>query len=217
MAPEAVVHMTAAIAIILAFLEPPIANERTRQDLQETRVRQVDEVLTGCRLVLEVCGRCKFLASMHQLWEAFSGGLFTLEKQLWPEQAPDTPLVFRMPQEPKPLSDLLLPEFEPNVAFVRTGLQSLDLFHTWFSAFYDANLHASFNEMIVDTTMLLRTIDTMFRMKQRIMAAGPRAPIDLDAAEPPTEATGPAATSSDAPTTAPMHLTGADGTPLQWF
>lgn len=219
MAPEAIVHMTAAISIILAFLEPPLANERQRQDLQELRVRQVDQILTGCRLVLQVCGRCKFLQSMHQLWEALSGGLFTLERQLWPEQAPDTPLAFQMPQEPKPLGDLLLPDFEPNVPFVKTALQSLDVFHTWFSAFYNANLHASFNDMIVDTTMLLRSIDTMFRMKQRIVAAGPRAPIDLDATDPPTDppATGPAAASSTVPETYPMPLTGTDGTPLQWY
>ena len=214
-------RMTAAIAIVLAFLEPPLANERARQDLQETRIRQVDEILTACKLILEVCGRCRFLSALHSLWEDLSGGLFTLERQLWPEQAPETPLAFAMPAERKPLGELLLPEFQDNVAFVRNGMHSLDLFHTWCSAYYDAQVHAAFFETLEEATMILRTIDTMFRMKQRIMNAGPRAPIDLDAPDeaPATRPGDTAGTAAASSTTnePPMELHAADGTPLQWY
>lgn len=213
--------MSAAIAIVLAFLEPPLANERARQDLQETRIRQVDEILTACKLILEVCGRCRFLSALHSLWEDLSGGLFTLERQLWPEQAPDTPLAFAMPPERKPLGELLLPEFQENVAFVRNGMHSLDLFHTWCSAYYDYQVHQAFFETLEEATMILRSIDTMFRMKQRIMNAGPRPPANLDATERPPTANPPDATGSTAaPSNVnehPIELPGADGTPLQWY
>ena len=45
--------------------------------------------------------------------------------------------------------------------------------------------------VLEDATLLFRSIDTMFRMKQRILASQQRDPIDLDPAEP-------AAASSDA-------------------
>ena len=222
MSPENIVRLTAAISIVLAFLEPPaLPSERAAQDLQELRVRQVDEILQGCKLILETCGQCPYLNSVYTLWEDLSQGLYVLERQLWPESVPDTPLFLALPIE-KALGELLLPAFEPHVQYVRQAMRSLDIFHTWFAAFYDVQLHSPFNVVLEDATNIFRTIDTMFRMKQRIIASQPprepREPIDLDPAAPaaadaPTNAE-PAGSSAPAH---PIELVGDTGAPLQWF
>ena len=209
MSPEDMIRVTAAISIVLTFLEPAVPNPRAAQDLQELRVRQVDEILVGCKLILTACGNCGYLRALYTLWKDMSSAMYTLEKQLWPEQAPDTQLFLNLPIEKKPLSALLLPEFDTNWQYVRTALQSLDQLYTWFLGMYDTSLHESFHLILEDAVLVFRTCDTMYRMKQRIMAAGPQAPPqavdeqpgDAGAAEP----------------NHPMELAGPDGTPLQWF
>ena len=203
------IRVTAALSIMLTFLEPSIPNPRAAQDLQELRVRQVDEILVGCKLILTACGNCGFLSALYTLWKDCSGAMYTLEKQLWPEQAPDTELHLNLPIEKKPLSALLLPEFDTNWQYIRTALQSLDQLYTWFLGFYDTRLHESFHLVLEDAVLVLRTCDTMYRMKQRIIAAGPQAPPQAVAENPDDAAA--------AEPTHHMELIGPDGTPLRWF
>ena len=71
----------------------------TAQNLQEMRITNFDKMITGCRCVLQQCGKPKFLESLWELWTQLSQALYMMEKTLWPEQPPETPLQIALPQE----------------------------------------------------------------------------------------------------------------------
>ena len=191
--------------------------------LQEQRIRHFDEIIQGCRLILETCGRSKFMDSIFVLWSQVSQALFLLERTLWPEQRPDTPLHLALPTEPRPLGDLLLDAFMPNAQYIFNAMRSLDTFHTWFAGSYNVGLHSDFNVILVDASLIFRSIETMLRLQQRLIANAPRAaPIDLGPPDPSATSTTDAAPTTASADTAvvenPMELQGDTGAPLQqWF
>ena len=76
--------------------------------------------------------------------------MFTLERTLWPNQPPETPLHITLPQHSRPLSDVLLDNFDQHATFVLQAIAPLEQFHQWFISEYDIVLHAEFNEMLID-------------------------------------------------------------------
>lgn len=222
MSPDSIVQLTAAISISLCFLEPAMPDITAAQTLQEQRIRHFDEVIQGCRLILETCGRSKFLDSIFVLWPQLSQAIYLLERTLWPEQRPDTPLHLQLPTEPRPLGDLLLDAFTPNTQYIFNAIRSLDTFHTWFAGSYSVELHSDFNVLLVDATLIFRSVETLLRLKQRLTANAPRAPpIDLDPPDPTAASTPDAAPATASADTVvdegPMELQGDTGAPLQWF
>ena len=190
---------------------------RAAQTLQEQRITQFDELITGCRLILETCGRPKFLDSIFLLWSQLSQALYLLERTLWPEQRPDTPLHLRLPNAPRPLGDLLLDAFTPNIQYIYNAINALTTFHTWFTDSYSVALRSDFNSVLEDSILIFRSVETLLRLKQRFIARAPRDPaIDLDPPEDTATGTTQPATGSTAPTDTPaaegpMELQSATG------
>ena len=223
MSPDSIVQLTAAISISLCFLEPAMPDMRAAQSLQELHIRQFDELITGCRLILEACGRPQFLNSLFVLWSQLSQALYLLERTLWPEQRPDTPLHLQLPNAPRPLGELLLDAFTPNMQSIYNAINALTTFHTWFSDSYSVELHSDFNSVLEDSLLIFRSVETPLRLKNRIIANAPRGPaIDLDPPEATGASTADHATASTtaadpAPAEGPMELQSETGAPLQWF
>ncbi|CAL1163807.1 unnamed protein product, partial [Cladocopium goreaui] len=92
MSPEQIVTVTAAISILMAFLQPVHPSLTRAQTLQEQRISSLDKVITGTKAILQA--------------------LFLLEHMLWPNQPPETPLHLVLPRESRPLSDLMLDSFD---------------------------------------------------------------------------------------------------------
>ena len=67
MLPEAIVSLTAFISISFTYLEPMHINLATAQNM-ETRIEDSDKIITGCRSLLQHCGRPRYLESIWVLW-----------------------------------------------------------------------------------------------------------------------------------------------------
>ena len=110
---ESIVSLTAAISIAFNYLEPFQADLTVAQTMQESRIAEFDHIITGCKALLQQCGRPRYLESIWLLWTQLSQSLYMMERALWPEQAPETPLHIALPPEARPLSDILLDVFDP--------------------------------------------------------------------------------------------------------
>ncbi|CAL1128908.1 unnamed protein product [Cladocopium goreaui] len=110
---ESIVSLTAAISIAFNYLEPVQADLTVAQTMQESRIAEFDHIITGCKALLQQCGRPRYLESIWLLWTQLSQSLYMMERALWPEQAPETPLHIALPPEARPLSDILLDVFDP--------------------------------------------------------------------------------------------------------
>ena len=66
MLPEAIVSLTAFISISFTYLEPIHINLATAQNM-ETRIEDSDKIITGCRSLLQHCGRPRYLESIWVL------------------------------------------------------------------------------------------------------------------------------------------------------
>ena len=219
MSPEAIVGLTAAISIAFHFLEPVHPNMQIAQNLQEERLLAFDKIVSACKLLIEQIGRPKFMTSVWQLWSQLSQAMFTLERTLWPNQPLETPLNIMLPQQSRPLSDVLLDNFDQHATFVLQAITPLEHFHQWFISEYDIVLHAEFNEMLIDSLLLFRTVETMLRMKRRLQTLLPP-PADTAAAPPaeaPTTAASAAATAAPATGETEMTITNAAGEVLSWY
>ena len=129
-------NLTAVVSISFAFLEHQELTE------QEARVLQFDQMITSARSVLRRCGRPPFLRSLWTLWWQLSQALHSMEQVLWPGQPPDAPLNLDLPVEPRPLSDLLLDEFDNAAPSIGPATRALEAFQLWFHQHYDATLHS---------------------------------------------------------------------------
>jgi hypothetical protein len=125
MSPEHIVRFTAAISISLAFLEPAHPSLTMAQTIQEGRILNFDKIITGCRAILEACGQPKFLTSIYELWHQASQSLYILERMLWPGQPPETPLHLILPQESRPLTEIVLDAFDEHRHPCARGLSGL--------------------------------------------------------------------------------------------
>jgi len=67
MLPEPIVSLTAFISISFTYLEPMHINLATAQNM-ETRIEDFDKFTTGCRSLLQHCGRPRYLESIWVLW-----------------------------------------------------------------------------------------------------------------------------------------------------
>ena len=109
--------------------------------------------------------------------------------------------------------------FDQHATFVLQAIAPLEHFHQWFISEYDIVLHAEFNEMLIDSLLLFRTVETMLRMKRRLQTLLPP-PADTAAAPPAeTPATAASAASTAAPATGEteMTITNAAGEVLSWY
>ena len=215
MSPEAIISLTAAISIGFRYLEPIHHNMQTAQNLQEQRLLDFDKIVSACKWIIQQLGRPKYLDSIWNLWSQLSESMFTLERTLWPTQPPETELHIRLPPQPRPLSDVLLDDFDEYAAYVFAAIDPLERFHQWFVQVYDIVLHAEFINMLQDSILLFRTIESMLRMKQRLQSLLPQ-----PAAAPVT----PAAHSTAAPSaasTVPVNpepeVRDASGEVLAWY
>lgn len=143
------------------------------------------------------------------------------ERTLWPTQPPDTPLHITFPPESRPLSDILLDNFDGSAVYVFEAIPALERLKEWFTSEYDVLLHAEFNSMLLDALLIFRAAETILRMKQRFQtlpATSAATTIDLDA-DPPvvTSMAAPSASSSaPAATTADVAAPAAEE-PLTWY
>ena len=117
MSPEAIISLTAAISIGFRYLEPIHHNMQTAQNLQEQRLLDFDKIVSACKWIIQQVGRPKYLDSIWNLWSQLSESMFTLERTLWPTQPPETELHIRLPPQPRPLSDVLLDNFDEYAAY----------------------------------------------------------------------------------------------------
>ena len=161
MTPAEIVNMTAVISISFAFLEPQELTE------QEARVLQFDQMITGARSVLRRCGRPPMLRSLWTLWWQLSQALHSMERVLWLGQTPDTPLSMDLPAEARPLTDLLMEEFENAAPSIGPAARALDAFHLWFREHYDPTVHSDLDQTLCDAALIFRTIEGMLMLKQR--------------------------------------------------
>ena len=203
MSPDEIVRFTAAISICLAFLEPAHPSETMAQNMQEERITNFDKMITACRNILQVCGHPKYLSSIYELWHQASQSLYLLERMMWPEQPPETALHLILPAANRPLTDLMLDSFDEHHTSIFQAIPALEAFHTWFTQAYDTSLHNEFNVVLLDAMLLLRSVETLIRMKLRFRTARPHGPladpIDLDEDPAPEVVTAeqqPAASSS---------------------
>ena len=214
MSPEAIISLTAAISIGFRYLEPIHPNMETAQNLQEQRLLDFDKIVTACKWILQQVGRPSYVDSIWKLWAQLSESMFTLERTLWPTQPPETALHIQLPPQPRPLSDVLLDNFDEYAVYVFAAIEPLERFHQWFVQVYDIVLHAEFNNMLQDSILLFRTLESMLRMKQRLQSLLP----------PPAAAPTPAAATTAAPSaasTAPIttetEARDAAGEVLAWY
>ena len=221
MSPEFIVNFTAAVSIALAFLEPTHFNLVTAQTMQEQRIERFDRIIVGCRMLLETCGRTKFLASIFSLWSQTSQSLCLLERTLWPGQPAETPLHLNLPTEGRPLTEILLDNFDPYVDSIFNAIPALDSFTTWFTQNYDTALHAEFHEVLLDSMLLFRSAENILRMKRRFRALSPQEPLhDPVAVDEPAPAALPAADvpAADEPAvTNPASAPSSTGTTLEFY
>ena len=206
MSPDHIVRFTAAISISLAFLEPAHPSPNMAQTIQEERILTFDKIITGSRAILQACGQPKFLTSIYELWHQASQSLFILERMLWPEQPAETPLHLILPQESRPLTEIVLDAFDEHHEAILQAIPALEAFQTWFTQGYDTNLHKDFNAVLIDALLLFRSVEVLIRMKRRFRAIAPRAsftgPIDLDAEDehPPANDDAPQAAAASSST-----------------
>ena len=221
MSPDVIVGLTAAISIAFRYLEPIHHNMQLAQNLQEQRLLAFDKIVSASKLLLKQVGRAKYMESIWSLWVQLSQSIFMLERILWPNQPPETELHIVLPPEPRPLSDVLLDNFNDSATTIFQAIAPLEQFHEWFVAEYDTVLHVEFNNMLLDSILLFRTTESMLRMKQRLQSLIPApaaSAIDLDT-DPPVAATAATSSaSSTAPAVAePMVITSAAGEALSWY
>ena len=221
MSPEAIVGLTAAISIAFRYLEPIHHNMQMAQNLQEQRLLAFDKIVSACKLLLKQVGRAKYMDSIWSLWSQLSQSIFMLERTLWPDQPPETEMHIVLPPEPRPLSDVLLDNFNESATYIFQAIAPLEQFHEWFVAEYDTVLHAEFNNMLLDSILLFRTTEAMLRMKQRLQSLIPApaaAAIDLDA-DPPVAhtATAPSASSTTPADAETEVMRNAAGEVLAWY
>jgi len=221
MSPEFIVNFTAAVSIALAFLEPTHFNLVTAQTMQEQRIEQFDRIIVGCRMLLETCGRTKFLSSIFSLWSQTSQSLYLLERTLWPGQPAETPLHLNLPGEGRPLTEILLDNFDAYVDSIFNAIPALDSFTTWFTQNYDTSLHSEFHEVLLDSMLLFRSAEVILRMKRRFRALSPQEPLQdpIATAAPalaaPPHANIPAAAEPSA--TNPPTTSSSTGTTLEFY
>ena len=184
MTPEGIVNLTAVFSISFAFLQPMAVED------QEARVLQFDQMITGCRSILRRCGRPAYLNSIWVLWYQLSQALHALERVLWPGLPAETPLNIDLPAEARPMSDLLLDEFDNAAPSISPALTALDAFHTWFRAQYDPALHHDLDQTLTDAALVFRSVEGMLLLKQRCRA--------LQAAQATAAATTPSASTTPA-------------------
>ena len=206
MTPEGMVNLTAVVSISFAFLEHQELTE------QEARVLQFDQMITSARSVLRRCGRPPFLRSLWTLWWQLSQALHSMEQVLWPGQPPDAPLNLDLPVEPRPLSDLLLDEFDNAAPSVGPATRALEAFQLWFHQHYDATLHSELDQTLSDAALIFRTIEGMLMLKQRCRTLQ----LACAATSSPPSTDAPAAASS--PAAFPINLRNPDGGEhLTWY
>ena len=218
MTPEAIISLTAAISIGFRYLEPIHPNMQTAQNLQEQRLLDFDKIVTACKRIIQQVGRPKYLDSIWSLWSQLSESMFTLERTLWPNQPPETELHIALPQQPRPLSDVLLDNFDQYAAYVFAAIDPLERFHQWFVQVYDIVLHAEFNNMLQDSILPFRTIESMLRMKQRLHSLLPQpeaAPVEP--AAHPAAAPSAASPVANEPATPELEMRNAAGEVLAWY
>ena len=150
MSPEQIVTVTAAISILMAFLQPVHPSLTRAQTLQEQRISSLDKVITGTKAILQTCGHPQYLDSLHDLWHQASQALFLLEHMLWPQQPPETPLHLVLPRESRPLSDLMLDSFDEFHDAVLNAIPEVQHLQEWFAEQYDVGVHNAFNGMLID-------------------------------------------------------------------
>jgi hypothetical protein len=169
MLPEAIVSLTAFISISFTYLEPMHINLATAQNM-ETRIEDFDKFTTGCRSLLQHCGRPRYLESIWVLWTQLSQSLYMMERSLWPDQAPETSLNIALPQDSRPLTDILLHGFDPMAQCIGSEIQALESFRDWFLLNYDASIHADLGNLLADALLIFRTAEAILRLKQRCQA-----------------------------------------------
>lgn len=221
MLPELIVNFAASVSISLAFLEPPHFNLQIAQTMQEERLACFDRIIVACRLLLETCGRTTYLSSIFNLWSQTSQALYILERQLWPEQPAETSLQLNCPNEGRPLTEILVSPSDQFPDGIINAIPALDAFTTWFTANYDTNLHAEYYAVLTDSMLLLRTAETLLRMKRRFgtLDAPLTAPDPVVADVP---ATSPAPTAASATpaiedSTNDVAASSSTGTILTWY
>ena len=166
MLPEAIVSLTAFISISFTYLEPVHVNLVTAQNMQETRIEDFDKLITGCRSLLQHCGRPRCLESIWILWTQLSQSLYMMEKSLWPEQPPETPLNIALPQDSRLLTDILLDGFNPLAGSIGPAIQALEPFRDWFLLNYDATIHSDLGNLLADDALLFfRTAEAIPRVE----------------------------------------------------
>ena len=173
MTPEAIVGLTAAISMTFRFLEPIHHDIHTEQNIQEQRLLDVDKIIFASKLLLQQLGRPKYLDSIWCLWSHLSQGVYMLERTLWPTQAPETQLHVLLPPTSRPLSELMLDNFDQHVQYVLAAIEPLERLHQWFIDEYDPLLHADFDSMLKDSILIYRSIESTLRMKRRLTALLP--------------------------------------------
>ena len=218
MSPEAIVGLTAAISIAFRYLEPIHPNLQTAQTIQEQRLLAFDKIVSAAKLLLQQVGHAKFMDSVWALWSQLSQSIFMLERTLWPTQPPETQLHITLPPSPRPLSEVLLDNFDESATYIFQAIEPLESLHQWFTEDYDTHLHAEFNTMLLDSLLLFRTCESMLRMKQRLQSLLP-APATPVATDPPvaTTAAAPSAASTQPAAADVTVMRNADGDFVAWY
>ena len=137
------------------------------------------------------------LDSIFNLWSQTSQSLYLLERTLWPEQPAETPLHLNLPNEGRPLTEILLDSFDQYADGIFNAIPALDAFTAWFTENYDTELHSEFYAVLTDSMLLFRSAEIILRMKRRFGALSPQEPVpDPIAVDAPAPATIPTAASA---------------------
>ena len=199
-------------------------------DTGRVRVADMSAVLGRLSFGLTALGHLRpFLGPVYAWTAAMTGKVIfgqlpkaiILIFRLGPGQPAETPLHLNLPTEGRPLTEILLDNFDPYVDGIFNAVPGLDSFTTWFTENYDTALHAEFHAVFMDSMLLFRSAENILRMKRRFRALSPQEPLhDPIAVDEPAQAALPTADvpAADEPAaTNPASAPSSTGTTLEFY
>jgi hypothetical protein len=161
--------LAAGISIVLQYMNSSMEQpDRANRTLRASRCENFEEILKGCTIILECCGRADYLTSIYQLWALCSNAMYLFEQQWWPDQHNETRMHVAAPPIPLKLSALLRPGWRDQHHLIRLAMASLVTFRDWFMDFFDDHTHRDVLNIIRDALLVFQTAVDLFELHQAV-------------------------------------------------
>ena len=161
--------LAAGISIVLQYMNSSMEQpDRANRTLRASRCENFEEILKGCTIILECCGRADYLTSIYQLWALCSNAMYLFEQQWWPDQHNETRMHVAAPPIPLKLSALLRPGWRDQHHLIRLAMASLVTLRNWFMDFFDDHTHRDVLNTIRDALLVFQTAVDLFELHQAV-------------------------------------------------